>query len=79
MGASCRVESVPKLRAKLPALRAQLSDRAFFRGFFIWLFDFSKNKDSKSLQLDVATETIQMVMTKDMFSLVDLWVEFLKV
>ena len=73
------MESVPKLKAKLRELRDLLKDRVFFRGFFVWLFDFSKAKDAKTVQLDVATETIQLVMTKEMFSLVDLWVEFLKV
>jgi hypothetical protein len=38
------VDSVAKLRTKIPALRSLAQDRAFFRGFFSWLFEFSKAK-----------------------------------
>lgn len=72
------VDSVAKLRTKIPALRSLAQDRAFFRGFFSWLFEFSKAKDQRVIQLDIAIDTIQLVMSKDMFPLVDLWVAFLK-
>ncbi len=42
--ARCSVDSVAKLRTKIPALRSLAQDRAFFRGFFSWLFEFSKAK-----------------------------------
>jgi hypothetical protein len=36
-------------------------------------------QDQRVIQLDIAIDTIQLVMSKDMFPLVDLWVAFLKV
>jgi hypothetical protein len=36
-------------------------------------------QDQRVIQLDIAIDTIQLVMSKDMFPLVDLWVTFLKV
>jgi len=140
------VDSIAKLSTKIPVLRSLVQDKAFFRGFFSWLFDFSKakvrgcvggsgrwvlgihthvrvqvcvgararvpfvhahrflpapslspalacvpmdvrslaprrppRKDQRVIQLDIAIDTIQLVMSREMFPLVDLWVAFLKV
>jgi hypothetical protein len=125
----CRVDSIAKLRGKLPALRAHIGSPAFFRPFFSWLFDFNKAKvgcvvadrsrracartlrcacstscwsprlacspphptsltastcgrlaqDQRVIQLDIAIDTIQIVMPKEHFPLVDELLAFLKV
>jgi hypothetical protein len=48
------VDSIEKLKAKLPALRQELADEAKFKQVYEYCFDFSKELNQKSLPLETA-------------------------
>ena len=55
-------DSVAKLAAKLPALRASLSDDATFRGVYGFAFAFAREKNAKALAPDTALALWQLLL-----------------
>jgi DCN1-like protein 1/2 len=55
-------DSVPKLAAKLPALRASLADEATFRGVYGFAFLFARDKGAKSIAPDTAVALWQLLL-----------------
>ena len=56
------VDTVPKLAAKLPALRASLADDATFRAVYAFAFTFGREKGAKSLTPDTALALWQLLL-----------------
>jgi DCN1-like protein 1/2 len=56
------VDSVPKLAAKLPALRASLAEEATFRAVYAFAFAFARDKGAKSLSPDTALALWQLLL-----------------
>mmetsp|Transcript_35956 Transcript_35956/g.57833 ORF Transcript_35956/g.57833 Transcript_35956/m.57833 type:complete len:256 (+) Transcript_35956:146-913(+) len=70
------VDSAAKLRAKLPALRAELRDERKFKEVYEYSFNFSKELNQKSLPLETASAMWKVLLT-NRWALVDEWCEFL--
>lgn len=70
------VDSVDKLKAKLPALRAELQDEHKFKEVYEFSFNFSKELNQKSLPLETAAAMWKVLLT-DRWALVDEWCDFL--
>lgn len=70
------VDSIEKLRAKLPSLRAELQDEHAFKEVYEYSFTFSKELNQKSLPLETAVAMWKVLLT-DRWSLVDEWCDFL--
>ena len=59
---SLGVDSVAKLAAKLPALRASLSDDGTFRAVYAFTFAFARDKGAKNLPADTALALWQLLL-----------------
>lgn len=70
------VDSIDKLKAKLPSLRAELQDDRRFKDVYEYSFNFSKELNQKSLPLETAVAMWKVLLT-DKWMLVDEWCEFL--
>lgn len=70
------VDSVDKLKAKLPSLRAELQDEHKFKEVYEFSFNFSKELNQKSLPLETAAAMWKVLLT-DRWALVDEWCDFL--
>lgn len=55
-------DTVAKLAAKLPALRASLSDDATFRAVYAFTFAFARDKGAKNLPADTALALWQLLL-----------------
>ena len=71
------VDTIAGLKAKLPALRAELKSPAMFSAFYAWAYDFNCDEGQKSLSLETAIALFPMLVTKERWPLVDVFVEFL--
>jgi hypothetical protein len=67
---SRRVSTVAELKAKLPWLRDQLKNDAFFPKFFAWAYDFSCEPGQKSMPLDGVRGLLSMLITPQRWPLV---------
>lgn len=72
------VDSVEKLKAKLPALESDLSDLTKFKDFYQFTFNYAKEQGQKGLDLEMAIAYWNIVM-KGRFKFLDLWVTYLVV
>ncbi len=69
-------DSVAKLAAKLPALRASLAEDATFRGVYAFTFAFARDKGAKSLAPDTALALWQLLLPAARWPAADAWLEF---
>jgi len=74
---SLRCDTTEKLRDKLPSLRAELNEEDSFKDFYMFMYDYGRPPQQKSLSLDVAIELWQLVLTSR-FRFINHWVEYLK-
>jgi len=72
-----KCDSIQKLKARLPAFRAEIVDTYSFKEFYAFIFDYGKPTTQKCLEMDVAIELWQLVL-RDRFRLLDLWVQYLQ-
>lgn len=72
------VDSIEKLKQKLPALEAELNDLARFKDFYQFTFNYAKETTQKSLDLESAIAYWNIVM-RGRFKFIDLWCQFLRV
>jgi len=71
-------DTIEKIKADANGARASLSDKAKFRDFYKWLFDFIKEEpDRKSVDLEPAVEFLKTVLPPH-FPLCNEFLEFLK-
>ncbi len=71
------VSSTAGLKAKLPALRKELADAAFFKRFWEWAYPFNCEGQQKSPSLDTVRLLTPMLLSKARFPLLDEWCAFL--
>lgn len=57
-------DSLAKLRNKLEYLRSLLNDPSTFKSIYRYSFDFSKDKDQRSLDLETAKAMLQLLLAK---------------
>lgn len=75
--ASLGCDSMDKLRARLPALRAELGDQHKFRDIYNFAYLFSREKGQKCVQQDVALAVWQLLVPPARWSLMPDWCQFL--
>lgn len=73
-----RVDSIEKLKARLPSLDAELKDNLRFKDFYQFTFNYAKNPGQKGLDLDMAI-TYWNIVLQGKFRFLDLWCKFLQV
>lgn len=72
------VDSIDKLKAKLPLLEMELKDPTKFKDFYHFTFNYAKDPGQKGLDLEMAVAYWNIVL-KDRFKFLDLWCKFLVV
>lgn len=72
-----RVDDIKRLKKVLPKFENDLDDTRQFRDFYLYTFNFAKNLNQKSLELDMALAYWGIVL-KGRFKHLDLWTEFLQ-
>lgn len=74
------VDSVDKLKRKLPELRAELKHDDKFREVYSFAYNFSREKGQKCVQLDTALAMWQLLFSvpEQRWPLIDDWCEFLQ-
>ncbi|CAG8726485.1 31010_t:CDS:10 [Gigaspora margarita] len=72
-----RCDSIEKMRAAIPRLRASLNDEATFKEIYQFTFKFGLSENQKSLSLDVAIEFWRMLLN-DRWPHLEIWIEFVK-
>lgn len=75
---SLGVDSVEKLKQKLPSLEADLNDPLKFKDFYQYTFNYAKDSAQKSLDLEMSIAYWNIVM-RGRFKFLDLWCQFLRV
>uniref|UniRef100_A0A383VM88 Defective in cullin neddylation protein n=1 Tax=Tetradesmus obliquus TaxID=3088 RepID=A0A383VM88_TETOB len=72
-------DSLDKLRAKLPELRAELRDPARFQEVYSFAFGWAREKGQKCLQIETALAMWQLLYADDRhWQYIDDWCEFLQ-
>jgi len=72
-----RCDTIDKLRDRLPALRAEISEDTTFRNFYMFMYDYGRPPQQKSLALDVAIELWKLLLG-NRFKFINHWVDYLK-
>lgn len=72
------VDSIDKLKAKVPQLRGELKDADAFRQIYNFAYLFSREKGQKCVQLDTALAMWQLLIPKATWRYIDDWCEFLE-
>ncbi|KFB52054.1 AGAP004420-PA-like protein [Anopheles sinensis] len=70
------VDSIDKLKEKLPRLEQELKDPGRFKDFYQFTFNYAKDPGQKGLDLEMAIAYWNIVL-KDRFKFLDLWCKFL--
>ncbi|KAL5669436.1 hypothetical protein ACJX0J_021657, partial [Zea mays] len=76
---SIGVDSIEKLQAKLPSLRAELKDDQKFHEIYNFAFAWAREKGQKSLALETAIGMWQLLFAERSWPLIDYWCQFLQV
>lgn len=71
------VDSVAKLKAKLPQLREDIVSDRSFKKFYNFCFGFSKEPGQKSLSIDIATAMWELLLSPQYPKLTEQWLAFL--
>lgn len=72
------VDSIDKLRTKLPLLELELNDTNKFKDFYHFTFNYAKEHMQKGIDLEMAIAYWNIVLD-GRFKFLDLWCTFLKV
>lgn len=72
------VDSIEKLREKLPLLEMELNDLSKFKDFYHFTFNYAKDPGQKGIDLDMAIAYWRIVL-QGRFKFLELWCRFLKV
>lgn len=59
---SLECDSVSKLKNKLPVMRSLLKDAASFKKIYRYAFDFSRDKEQKSLDIETGKAMLQLLL-----------------
>ncbi|XP_065360724.1 DCN1-like protein 1 [Calliphora vicina] len=71
------IDTVDKLKVKLPLLEMELNDLAKFKDFYHFTFNYAKDPGQKGIDLDMAIAYWTIVLS-GRFKFLDLWCKFLK-
>lgn len=72
------VDSLDKLKAKLPRFRSELNDPSSFKEIYNYAYLFSREKGQKCVQLETALAMWQLLVTPEKWKRVGSWCEFLR-
>lgn len=73
--AALECDSMSKLKSKIPYLRSLLKDVASFKKIYRYAFDFARDKEQKSLDIDTGKAMLQLLL--DSWHLTGAFVSFL--
>lgn len=76
---SLGVDSLEKLREKIPTMRAELKDEQKFCEIYNFAFGWAREKGQKSLALDTAIGMWQLLFAEKHWPLIEHWCQFLQV
>lgn len=71
-------DSISKLKAAIPELRAAITDERDFKNFYSFCFGFSKEPGQKSLGIDIAVAMWDLLLAPRYAALTAKWLEFLQ-
>ena len=71
-----RVDTLQALRERLDGLRALVAEPGQFKEFYLWVFEYGKERTQKSLALDMALALWRLVL-KERFAALELWCAYL--
>lgn len=57
-------DSISKLQIKLDYLRNQLNDQHVFKGIYRYAYDFARDKDQRSMDMETAKAMLQLLLGK---------------
>jgi len=72
-----RADDIKKLKKVLPKAEQDLEDPRQFRDFYLFTFNFAKNPNQKSLELDLALAYWGIVL-KGRFKHLDMWIQYVQ-
>jgi len=72
-----KCDSTEKLRDRLPTIRASLAEDGTFKEFYMFIFNYGRPPQQKSLSLEMAIELWQMVLA-NRFKFLNDWISYLK-
>ncbi|XP_030375408.1 DCN1-like protein [Scaptodrosophila lebanonensis] len=71
------VDSIEKLKSKLPMLEQELSDAGKFKEFYHFTFNYAKDPGQKGIDLDMAI-AYWCIVLNGRFKFLDIWCKFLE-
>ena len=72
-------DTLEKMRAKVPTLRASFTnDEATFKKVYLFTYNFARNPNQRSLQMDTAIEYWKLLFTHRFQKNLEDWIEFLE-
>ena len=71
------VDTIPKLRARLPQLRNELKDARAFKDLYLFVFGFSRDTGNRNLSLDTAIGLWRLLLLPK-YPMVADWLQFLE-
>eukprot|EP00298_Acanthocystis_sp_HF-20_P008262 c17576_g1_i1.p1 GENE.c17576_g1_i1~~c17576_g1_i1.p1 ORF type:complete len:246 (+),score=72.53 c17576_g1_i1:28-765(+) len=72
-----RVDSLEGLKAKFPALKAELADEVIFKNFYNFAFMYSRDPGAKSLGVETAVALWKIIL-EGKWKFLDLWIQFVQ-
>lgn len=75
---SLGVDSLSKLKSKIPELRAELADPEKFREIYNFAYMFSREKGQKCVHLETALAMWQLLVQPTTWKYIEEWCEFLQ-
>jgi len=70
-----RCDTIEKLKDRREGLRSEIGENQSFRDFYLWVFDYGKEKTQKSLTVEMAIALWKLVF-KDRFRNLDIWCNY---
>jgi DCN1-like protein 1/2 len=71
------VDSISKLKRKVPGLNDLIADPEAFRSFYVYSFDYNKPAGQRSMPVEYARQLWALLLS-DRFAHMDLWLDFLE-
>lgn len=59
-----QTDSVPKLQSKLDYLKSLINDVNVFKNIYRYAYDFARDKDQRSMDIDTAKAMLQLLLSK---------------
>jgi len=70
-------DTLEKIKEKCPVWKTDLNQPDKFKDFYMFCFDYAKEKTQKSLTIEVAIELWKLIL-KSRFGLLEHWIEFMQ-